>query len=47
MITPETKSIIRALDNIIVSKNIKVANSRIVITSFSDHYPVFAYLILN
>ena len=36
-----------ALDNIIVSKNIKVVNSRIIITSFSDHYPVFAYLILN
>ncbi len=36
-----------ALDNIIVSKNIKVVNSRIVVTSFSDHYPVFAYLILE
>jgi endonuclease/exonuclease/phosphatase family metal-dependent hydrolase/uncharacterized protein YraI len=36
-----------ALDNIIVSKNIKVVNSRIIITSFSDHYAVFAYLILN
>jgi len=35
------------LDNIIVSKNIKVVNSRIIITSFSDHYAVFAYLILN
>lgn len=36
-----------ALDNIIVSKNIKVVNSRIIITSFSDHYAVFAYLVLN
>ncbi len=36
-----------ALDNIIVSKNIKVVNSRIVVTKFSDHYPVFAYLIFE
>lgn len=36
-----------AIDNIIVSKNIKVVNSRIIITKFSDHYPVFAYLILE
>lgn len=36
-----------ALDNIIVTKNIDVVNSRIVVTSFSDHYPVFAYLVLN
>ncbi len=36
-----------ALDNIIVSKNIKVVNSRIVVNPFSDHYPVFAYLILE
>jgi Metal-dependent hydrolase len=36
-----------ALDNIIVTKNIKVVNSRIIITSFSDHYAVFAYLILD
>jgi uncharacterized protein YgiM (DUF1202 family)/endonuclease/exonuclease/phosphatase family metal-dependent hydrolase len=36
-----------ALDNIIVSKNIQVVNSRIIITSFSDHFPVFAYLVLN
>lgn len=35
------------LDNIIVTKNIKVVNSRIVVTKFSDHYPVFAYLILE
>lgn len=35
------------LDNIIVTKNIKVVNSRIVVTPFSDHYPVFAYLILE
>ena len=35
------------LDNIIVTKNIKVVNSRIVVTSFSDHYPVFAYLMLE
>jgi endonuclease/exonuclease/phosphatase family metal-dependent hydrolase/SH3-like domain-containing protein len=36
-----------ALDNIVVSKNIEVVNSRIIITSFSDHYAVFAYLILD
>ncbi len=36
-----------AIDNIIVSKDIKVVNSRIIITKFSDHYPVFAYLILD
>jgi uncharacterized protein YgiM (DUF1202 family)/endonuclease/exonuclease/phosphatase family metal-dependent hydrolase len=35
------------IDNIIVSDNIKVINSRIVVTKFSDHCPVFAYLILN
>ncbi len=36
-----------AIDNIIVSKNIEVVNSRIIITKFSDHYPVFSYLILD
>jgi endonuclease/exonuclease/phosphatase family metal-dependent hydrolase/uncharacterized protein YraI len=36
-----------SLDNIIVSKNIKVVNSRIIINSFSDHYMVLSYLILN
>lgn len=35
------------IDNIIVSKNIKVVNSRIVRTKFSDHCPVFAYLRLT
>lgn len=35
------------IDNIIVTKNIKVINTRLVVNSFSDHYPVFAYLILN
>ncbi len=35
------------IDNIVVSKNIKVVNTRIIKTKYSDHYPVFAYLILN
>jgi endonuclease/exonuclease/phosphatase family metal-dependent hydrolase len=35
------------IDNIIVSKNIKVVNSRLVVNKFSDHYPLFAYLLLN
>ncbi len=35
------------IDNIIVTKNIKVINTRLVVNSFSDHYPVFAYIILN
>jgi endonuclease/exonuclease/phosphatase family metal-dependent hydrolase len=35
------------IDNIVVTKNINVINSRIVITKLSDHYPVFAYLVLN
>ena len=35
------------IDNIIVSKNISVLNSRIVVTKLSDHCPVFAYLALN
>lgn len=35
------------IDNIIVTKNIKVINSRLVVNSFSDHFPVFAYLVLN
>jgi endonuclease/exonuclease/phosphatase family metal-dependent hydrolase/uncharacterized protein YgiM (DUF1202 family) len=35
------------LDNIIVTKNIKVINSRIITVSLSDHYPVFAYLVLK
>ena len=35
------------IDNIVVTKNIKVINSRLVVNSFSDHYPVFAYVVLN
>ncbi len=35
------------IDNIIVSDNIRVINSRIVVTKFSDHCPVFAYLALE
>ena len=35
------------IDNIIVTSNIKVINSRIVVTKFSDHCPVFAYLTLE
>lgn len=35
------------IDNIIVTSNIKVINSRIVVTRFSDHCPVFAYLTLE
>ena len=35
------------IDNIIVSKNIDVINSRVVVTKLSDHCPVFAYLVLN
>lgn len=35
------------IDNVIVTKNIKVINTRLIVNSFSDHYPVFAYLILN
>lgn len=35
------------IDNIIVTKNIKVINTRLIVNSFSDHYPVFAYLIFN
>jgi len=35
------------LDNIIVTKNIDVINSRIIVTKLSDHYPVFAYLVLK
>jgi endonuclease/exonuclease/phosphatase family metal-dependent hydrolase/uncharacterized protein YraI len=38
---------INDIDNIVVSNNIDVINSRIVITKLSDHYPVFAYLVLN
>lgn len=38
---------INEIDNVVVSKNIDVINSRIVITKVSDHYPVFAYLVLN
>ncbi len=38
---------INEIDNIVVTKNIEVINSRIVITKVSDHYPVFAYLVLN
>ncbi len=35
------------IDNIIVTKNIKVLNSRVIQTSLSDHDPLFAYLILK
>jgi endonuclease/exonuclease/phosphatase family metal-dependent hydrolase/uncharacterized protein YgiM (DUF1202 family) len=35
------------IDNIILTKNIKVVNTRIVVTKLSDHCPVFAYLLLN
>lgn len=35
------------IDNIIVTKNIKVINSRLVVNKFSDHFPLFAYLMLN
>ena len=53
--TPDTKYYdyskniidISKIDNIVVTKNIDVINSRIVITKLSDHYPVFAYLTLN
>lgn len=35
------------MDNIIVTKNIKVINSRIIDANLSDHYPVFAYIVLK
>jgi uncharacterized protein YgiM (DUF1202 family) len=35
------------IDNFVITKNIKIANSRIIKCSLSDHYPVFAYLVLN
>lgn len=35
------------MDNIIVTKNIKVVNSKIINVALSDHFPVFAYLILK
>ncbi len=35
------------IDNIIVTKNIKVVNTRIVDVSYSDHKPIFAYLVLK
>lgn len=35
------------LDNIVVTKNIRVVNSRIIKSDLSDHYPVFAYLVLK
>jgi endonuclease/exonuclease/phosphatase family metal-dependent hydrolase len=35
------------IDNIIVTKNINVVNTRAIQTSLSDHNPVFAYLVLN
>jgi endonuclease/exonuclease/phosphatase family metal-dependent hydrolase/uncharacterized protein YgiM (DUF1202 family) len=35
------------IDNIIVTSNIKVVNTRIIETSLSDHDPVFAYLSLR
>jgi len=38
---------VNEIDNVVVTNNIDVINSRIVITKVSDHYPVFAYLILN
>ncbi len=35
------------IDNIIVSKNITVLNARAIPTSYSDHYPLFAFLALK
>lgn len=35
------------IDNVIVTKNIKAVNSRIIKASFSDHFPVFTYLVLK
>ena len=35
------------IDNIIVTRNIKVVNMRAIQTSLSDHNPVFAYLVLK
>ncbi len=35
------------IDNIIVTRNIKVVNTRAIQTSLSDHNPVFAYLVLK
>ena len=35
------------IDNIIVSKNITVLNARAIPTSYSDHYPLFAFLSLK
>jgi len=35
------------IDNVIVTKNIKVVNSRIIKASLSDHFPVFTYLVLR
>ncbi len=35
------------IDNIIVSNNISVLNARAIPTTFSDHYPLFAFLALK
>ena len=35
------------IDNVIVTKNIKAVNSRIIKGSLSDHFPVFTYLVLK
>lgn len=35
------------IDNIIVSKNITVLNARAIPTTYSDHYPLFAFLSLK
>ena len=35
------------IDNIIVSKNITVLNARAIPTTYSDHYPLFAFLALK
>lgn len=38
---------INIIDNIIVTKNIQVINSRIIATKLSDHDPFFAYMVLK
>lgn len=38
---------INQIDNILLSKNIKLVNTRIIPNKYSDHAPVFAYIILK
>ena len=53
--TPDTKYYdyskreisLNEIDNIVLTKNIKVVNTRIVRTNISDHSPVFAYIVLK